>query len=129
MEVKDVKEENPNKVYNLFGQNELTARFTGWKGPKQITEITIDTFRIDKKIEKVNYCEETDAIEIHYYRSSNPGSFTSASYSLINCYLNCVRVLLLEYADDETIEACSSSYAKPTIHPNSRNGNILVGNP
>lgn len=129
MKVIDVKELNPNETYDLYsnGSDHLRARFVGWNGKEYITEVKMTNFTLDKKIQLVNYCEITDAIEVHYYGNKKDPFVRGETFTLTNCKLDCVRVILLDYDDDEKIRPCSSN--DTLIHPDTKKGNVIIGNP
>ena len=94
---------------------------------KFIEKLELTNFTIDKKIDKVTYCEITDAIEIHYYRNTED-KFTPDTYELTGCRLNALRILFLDYAINEEQKKCASSLAGLQI-PRTSKGSIIVGNP
>ncbi|PWH83051.1 hypothetical protein DIS18_00405 [Algibacter marinivivus] len=111
------------------GTISIKGKFTKWKNKHFIDEITITDFSESKKIELVNYCKKTDAIEIHYFKSAPNNSFKQISFPLKNCKLDCVRILVLAYDENETITECISENTTGMGQPDTSKGNIIVGNP
>lgn len=118
---------NPNQEYEIYrnGSDFIKAKFKYSK--KNISQIELTSSSMKKEIELVNYCKDTDALEVHYYRNS-PNPFKPVTYNLSNCKLDCLRFLLLEYDKGDTITPCSSSNEE-IINPDTIKGNIIVGNP
>ncbi|MFY0631036.1 MAG: hypothetical protein JXR05_11690 [Flavobacteriaceae bacterium] len=114
-------------IYNTAAGDFMTAEFTEWKNKKMLERITIKKFSLNKKIEKINYCKEFDAIEIHYYESGN-GGFVEYSAALKNCKIDCLRILLHAYHDNETITEKDECVHLPGVgQPDTSNGNVIVG--
>ena len=125
-----IPEDNINK-YELLHEGTLSikGRFSKWKNKHFIDEITITDFSENKKIQLVNYCKKTDAIEIHYFKDPKKGEFNEISFQLKNCKLDCIRVLTLAYNNNETITECISENLTNMGQPDTSKGNIIVGNP
>jgi len=127
----DVTPHDQTTEYTLYkkGIVSIKGKFTKWKNKHFIDEITITNFSENKKIELVNYCKKTDAIEIHYFKSASNNSFEENSFPLKNCKLDCIRVLVLAYDKNETITECASEKTTKMAQPKTSKGNIIVGNP
>ena len=125
-----VTPELQTREYPLYenGNDKICAKFSKWANKKNITEITITKSTLKRQIEKINYCEKTDAIEIHFYNTEVQNPRLPKPTPLVGCNLECFRVLLLEYDSDETPTKCASDIDNDT-QPKTSKGNILVGNP
>jgi len=119
----------PSSKQVIFKTNRDTiqAIFHYSNDHKFIEKIEITDSTIGKKIHSVTYCDITDAIEIHYFRNTTD-PFVSGTYSLTNCRLNALRILVLDYDNSETPKTCASTNSNMGI-PGTSKGSIIVGNP
>jgi hypothetical protein len=131
MKIIEVKHEQVEEyeIYSTDGGDFMIAEFSQWnrKNRDVLELITIKEFSLGKKIEKINYCEKFDAIEIHYYESND--NFAEFSQK-INCRIDCVRFLLHAYNDNEIINDDSECKYLPGSgigQPDTSKGNVVVG--
>ena len=119
----------PTSEQVIFKTNRDTikAKFHYSNDKKFIDKIELTDSTINKKIHSVTYCDITDAIEIHYFRNETD-PFKPDAYALNGCRLNALRILVLDYAKNETPSLCASANTNLGI-PGTSKGNIIVGNP